>query len=105
MVMVPLPAATSNTVPSPMAPPPQVVPKRLPLLSSTRPPMGLAPLVPLKEARVVMVPLPAATLEHRAVSRSAPPLEVVPKRLPLLSSTRPAGGVLPVGAVEGCRGW
>ena len=38
-----------------------VVPKRLPLLSSTRPPTGLAPLVPLKEASVVMVPLPATS--------------------------------------------
>ena len=35
-----------------------VVPKRLPLLSSTRPATGKPPLVPLKEARVVMVPLP-----------------------------------------------
>ena len=65
-----------------------MVPKRLPLLSSTRPACGLAPLVPLKEARVVMVPLPAA-ISNTVPSLVAPPLEVVPKRLPLLSSTRP----------------
>ena len=153
--MVPLPAATSNTVPSPDAPPSAVVPKRLPLLSSTRPPSGSAPLVPLKEARVVMVPLPAATsntvpspdappviggaeeiaaavldqaglgvgpvgaveggqggdgaaagrhLEHRAVAVTRRRRTVVPKRLPLLSSTRPAVGVGAVGAVEGGQG-
>ena len=89
MVMVPLPAATSNTVPSPDGPPDAVVPKRLPLLSSTRPPAGSLPLVPLNEARVVMAPLPDAT-SNTVPSPDAPPSSVVPKRLPLLSSTRPA---------------
>ena len=46
-----------------------VVPKRLPLLSSTKPPTGFAPLVPLKEASVVMTPLLALT--SNTVPRSA----------------------------------
>ena len=152
VVMVPLPCTISKTVPSPDAPPAaMVVPKRLPLLSSTRPLLGSSPFVPLNEASVVMVPLPVDDLEHRAVIPDAPPVDggaeeiaaavldqagvglapfvplneasvvmvplpgrsrtpcrrrtrrrasVVPKRLPLLSSTRPASGIGPVGAVE-----
>ena len=38
-----------------------VVPYRLPLLSMTRPADGSVPLVPLNDARVVMVPLPLAS--------------------------------------------
>ena len=70
--MVPLPDATSNTVPSLDAPPSSVVPKRLPLLSSTRPALGNSPLVPLNEARVVMVPLPGAT-SNTVPSPDVPP--------------------------------
>ena len=45
----------SNTVPSPFAPPPLVVPKRLPLASAIRFSIGAAPSVPLKLTRVVGV--------------------------------------------------
>src|SRR5262249_40158832 len=78
-----LPAATSNTVPSLLAPPALVVPKRSPLLSIITPATGRAPLVPLKEARVVMALLPAAT-SNTVPTPPAPPSNVVPKRSPLL---------------------
>ena len=61
VVIVPLPLANSNTVPSLEAPPPYVVPYRLPLPSMTRPAKGLAPSLPLNEASAVMVPLPGAS--------------------------------------------
>src|SRR5262249_4977125 len=59
----PLPAASSNTVPAPtpLSPRYKVVPKRSPARSITRPESGLAPLVPVKLARGVMMPLPAAS--------------------------------------------
>ena len=58
VVIVPLPWASSKTVPSLEAPPATAVPYRLPLLSMIRPASGFAPLVPLNEASVVIVPLP-----------------------------------------------
>ena len=54
MVMVPLPAASSNTVPAAVgAAAVQVVPKRLPLLVLGGVPVGENPSVLLNEARVV----------------------------------------------------
>ena len=52
--MVLLPLTSSKTAPKPEGPPDYVVPKRLPLLSATRPPTGALPLLPLKLASVVM---------------------------------------------------
>ena len=71
-VIVPLPLASSNTVPSPRAPPADAVPYRLPLLSMIRPARGVAPLVPLNEASVVIVPLPWAS-SNTVPSAWAPP--------------------------------
>src|SRR5438876_332533 len=96
LVIVPPPAATLKTVPKPDAPPPLVVPKRLPLLSAIRPPTGKAPLVSsLHAARVVIVPLPAALL-NAVPQPAAPPPVVVRRRLLLLAATRPAGGAAPL---------
>src|SRR5262249_5197234 len=71
-------------------PKPEVVPKRSPLLSSTRLDSGDAPpLPPVKEARVVrLVPCTSKTVP----ALSAPPDSVVPKRSPLLSLSKPANG-------------
>jgi hypothetical protein len=55
VVIVLLPWANSNTVPSPEAPPEDVVPYKLPLPSMIRPACGACPLVPLKGASVVSV--------------------------------------------------
>src|SRR5947209_4859102 len=101
VVIVPLPAATLNTVPEPAGPPEMVVPKRLPLLLATTP-LGLAPLATLKEARVVIVPLPTATLKT-VPTPLRPPLEVVPKRLPLLSAIRPLLGLAPFARLKEAR--
>src|SRR5262249_3125709 len=92
-----LPAANSNTVPAPtpVLPRYKVEPKRLPPLSITTPESGLAPLVALKVARVVMALLPAAT-SNTVPRPDGPPQYVVPKRLPLPSSTRPAEGEDPL---------
>ena len=57
-VMVPLPLASSHTTPTLLAPPESAVPKRLPPASRVTPANGLVPLVPLKVASGVMVPLP-----------------------------------------------
>ena len=57
---------------------------------------GLAPLVPLNEASVVSVPLPWAS-SKTVPSPEAPPADVVPYRLPLLSMIRAACGVTPSG--------
>src|SRR5262249_6356171 len=70
-------------------------PKRFPLLSRTRP-RELEPLVaPSKLARVVMVPLPLFT-SNTVPKSNGPPYPVVPKRLPLLSSTGPPTGQYPL---------
>src|SRR2546427_639109 len=61
VMRAPLLLTHSNTVPALDAPPKTVVPKRLPLASLIRVLFGLAPLVPLKKARGVMVPLPLTT--------------------------------------------
>ena len=61
VVGVPLPCASSKTVPSLEAPPLLVVPYRLPLLSIMSPPAGPFPLLPLKKANVVRVSLPGAS--------------------------------------------
>ncbi len=95
VVIVPLPRASSKTVPSFEAPPTDAVPYRLPLLSMFRPAYGLAPLVPLKEASVVIVWLPWASSKTVPLSWG-PPLTVVPYRLPLLSMIRPAYGLAPL---------
>src|SRR5262249_54776706 len=47
--------ATLNTVPELLAPPPFVVPYRLPAASEIRPPDGAAPFVILNDARVLSV--------------------------------------------------
>ena len=96
VVIVPLPWASSKTVPSSLAPPSSVVPYRLPLLSMIRPAYGSAPLVPLNEASVVIVPLPWASSKTVPSLRMAPPADVVPYRLPLLSMIRPAYGCSPL---------
>ena len=88
VVMVFVPLAISKTVPRLEAPPPSVVPKRLPFESMVTPACGPPPLVPLNEASVV------AVFEPLAISKTmplplAPPDVVVPKRLPLASSTTP----------------
>ena len=95
VVIVPLPWASSKTVPSLEAPPSAVVPYRLPLLSMIRPASGFAPLVPLNDASVVIVPLPWAS-SKTVPSPEAPPAYVVPYRLPLLSMIRPAYGFAPL---------
>src|SRR5437867_2115156 len=106
--MVPLPAATSYTLPTPDRPPREVVPKRLPLLSSITPDSGNCELAPLTEARVVMVPLPAAT-SIRVPAPDAPPPLVVPKRLPmltrrtLLTALTPSGGPAPLEPLKEAR--
>ena len=64
------------------------MPYRLPLLSMIRPAYGFAPLVPLNEASVVIVPLPLAS-SKTVPSPEAPPQTSVPYRLPLLSMIRP----------------
>ena len=50
----------------------------------TRPAYGFAPLVPLNEASVVIVPLPLAS-SNTAPTSPAPPTDSVPYRLPLPS--------------------
>ena len=45
---------------------------------------GVAPLVPLNEASVVIVPLPLAS-SNTVPSAWAPPKDAVPYKLPLLS--------------------
>ena len=91
VVMELLPARTSNTVPWLAVPPLVVEPKRFPLLSRTSAPWGMAPSLPLNEAMVVMVVLPAAT-SNTVPWFVAPPLSVVPKRLPFMSITKPDAG-------------
>ena len=71
------------------------MPYRLPLLSMIRPAYGFAPLVPLNEASVVIVPLPWAS-SKTVPSSEAPPAIVVPYRLPLLSMIRAACGYAPL---------
>ena len=76
-------------------PPKAVVPKRLPLASSTRLAYGLAPLVPTNEASVVIV-LEPLTISNTVPSFDVPPKAVVPNRLPLASSIKPALGLAPL---------
>ena len=75
VVIVPLPLASSKTVPSFEAPPADAVPYRLPLESMTRPAYGFAPSVPLNEASVVIVPVAVAT------SKTVPSFEAPPTPL------------------------
>src|SRR5579871_3187361 len=86
-MMVLLPAGNSKTVPLSLAPPLDVVPNRLPLLSSSRPAWGKVPVDWSKDARMRIVPLPAGS-SNTVPSPLAPPFCVVPNRLPLLSSIR-----------------
>ena len=92
VVMVPLPWASSNTEPSPAAPPPCVIPYRLPLLSMTSPGRGATrPPGPLNGASVVIVLLPLPS------SNTVPnPEIVVPYKLPLPSMIRLAYGAAPL---------
>lgn len=80
---------SSKTVPRPLAPPRLVVLKRLPCASRAKAACGKAPLASSKEARAVMVELPAAS-SHTMPTPLAPPWFAVPKRLPCASCTRPA---------------
>jgi hypothetical protein len=102
VVMAPPLADTLKTVPLLDAPPSGAVPKRLPLLSSSALPYGSNPLEPLKEPRVVMVWLPAASL-NTVPSLNVPPKTVVPKRLPLLSSYRVLFGLAPLLVLKEAR--
>src|SRR5438105_3184732 len=88
----------SNTVPAPFAPPPLVVPNRLPLASASRLPYGLAPLALLKLTRVGGVPespAPVVTTSN-AVASPCPPQLVVLNRLPLASAIRLPCGLPPL---------
>ena len=87
VVIVPVPWASSKTVPSFAAPPISVVPYRLPLASRISAASGCAPSVPLNEASAVILPLPLAS-SNTVPSLEAPPRTAVPYRLPLLSMTR-----------------
>ena len=83
---------------------PVVVPKRLPLLSTISADMGLYPLVPLNEARVVIVLLPSA-ISKTVPSWSAASIVVVPKRLPLLSIEQAGLACPAIGAVKRGQRW
>ena len=72
MVIVPLPWTISNTVPSPDAPPSDVVPKRLPLESSITPACGICAVGSIERGERGDRTAPLDNLEHRAVS-DAPP--------------------------------
>ena len=61
VVIVPVPAAISNTVPALDAPPFWVVPNRSPAESSTTVPLGLAPSVPLNVASTETLSLAGVT--------------------------------------------
>src|SRR5947209_2965182 len=87
-VIVPVLWTHSKTVPWLLVPPPDAVPKRLPLASSKILPEGPAPLAPLKLARRVRWAL-LWTHSHTVRTPLLPPPDVVPKTLPLLSRTTP----------------
>ena len=89
-MIVPLPSASSYTVPLPLAPPLGVVPYRSPAASANRPESGLAPLVESNNASVVIVPLPLATSNREPNGFAVPP-EVTPYRSPAASAMTPAG--------------
>jgi len=93
-VLVLLPCGSSNTVPPFEAPPDVVVPKKLPAASSMTPPCGAMPVPLLKLARALMVPLSCGS-SNTVPSFEAPPDVVVPKKLPLLSSSRLPTGTAP----------
>src|SRR5256885_1823643 len=86
----------SNTVPELFVPPPEVVPKSLPLASAIRTAAGNAPSVQLgweqnltRVLGVLLKPLAVLTTSNTVPapagvsSEGAPPSYVVPKRLPL----------------------
>src|SRR5438132_118592 len=100
--MVLLPCASSNTVPLLLAPPFEAVPKRLPLLSSTSPAWGNDPVALLKDARMLIVLLPAAS-SNTVPALLAPPDWVVPKKLPLLSWIKPPMGLAPLVPLKDAR--
>ena len=77
VVIVPLPLASSKTVPLAPALPAEVVPYRLPLLSMIKFAKGLSPLVPLNDASAVIVPLPLAS-SNTVPSPRAPPADAAP---------------------------
>src|SRR5689334_16927311 len=91
--------SSSKIVPKLLTPPPVVTPNRLPLLSCTRPPEGFEPLLPLNDATATMVLLPCGS-SNTVPSLLAPPLVVIPKRLPLLSWTKLAEGFAPLGPLK-----
>ena len=95
VVIVPVALATSKIVPLAPAPPADVVPYRLPLMSMIRVPSGFNPLVPLNDASAVIVPVALAT-SNTVPSPRAPPADAAPYRLPLLSMIRLARGVAPL---------
>ena len=79
VVIVPLPLASSKTVPSPLAPPSYGCAVQIAAaVHDQARPTGIAPSVPLNEASVVIVPLPAGELENGAVAVGASRLSVVP---------------------------
>ena len=86
VVVAPAAVVVPAPIPVVVAPPAVAVPKRLPLLSTIRPATGLEPLAPSNDARVVIAWVPFWT-SKMLPSPFAPPLWVVPNRLPVLSMT------------------
>ena len=99
----PPPGTSSKIVPFPDAPPVSATPKRLPLLSSIKEPCGFAPFpAPLKEASVTSA-LVSWTNSKTVPSPEEPPALATPKKLPILSSVRPAKGAAPLAPVNVAR--
>src|SRR6266446_9632830 len=82
-----------KTVPSPLVPPPSVVPKKLPPLLWTSSADGEEPLVPFtaKFTSVVSTPVEIVILKTVPLL-PVPPLVVVPYKFPSVPCTSPASG-------------
>ena len=103
VVMVPLPAASSKTVPRLLAPPPARRAVEVALRVEDQAADRMAPLAPLNEARVVMVLTAGGQLEDRAQPKWPRRLSVAPKRLPCASCTRLPSGLVPLAPLNEAR--
>src|SRR5271157_1630426 len=96
VVVVGATSVSLNTVPTPEAPPSEVVPYRLPCESRTKPALEYAPSppVPVKQYSTVSLPVVstvnAVPQPYGALHARSPPELVVPYRLPCVSCTKPA---------------
>src|SRR5438128_758689 len=81
VVMPEPPATSSKTVPLPLAPPPQVVPNRLPATSRVNPPNDWLPMLELNDANTVIAVVPCATSKITPAPL-VPPRDVPPNRFP-----------------------